>query len=100
MLPHASIDEISTHIPLRFSTLSTLRLLASTPQFPIPVTINPDQSITYNPTPNGDRIPDFSTVGFNYGNTSLPDTVGQPGTITDPDPASPSRFLRLRVPAP
>jgi hypothetical protein len=53
-----------------------LSLLAQTPQFPVPVTINPDQSITYNPTPKGDRIPDFSTVGYNYGNTPLPDEPG------------------------
>lgn len=59
-----------------FPILSPLRLLASTPQFPVPVTINPDQTITYHPLPNGDRIPDFSTVGFNYGNTPLP---GEPG---------------------
>lgn len=59
-----------------FPALSTLRLFASTPQFPVPVTINPDQSITYNPTPKGDRIPDFSTVGYNYGNTPLPGASG------------------------
>ena len=50
-----------------------LSLLAQTPQFPVPVTINPDQSLTYNPTTKGDRIPDFSTVGYNYGNSPLPD---------------------------
>ena len=49
---------------------------AQTPQFPNPVTINPDQTITLTPNPNGDRIPDFSTVGFNYGNSPLP---GEPG---------------------
>lgn len=51
-------------------------LHASTPQFPVPITINPDQSITCHPLPNGDRIPDFSTVGFNHGNTPLPDEPG------------------------
>ncbi len=45
------------------------KLVAQTPQFAVPVTINPDKSITYNPTPKGDRIPDFYTVGYNYGNT-------------------------------
>ena len=53
-----------------------LSLLAQIPQFPVPVTINPDQSITYNPTSKGDRIPDFSTVGYNYGNSPLPDEPG------------------------
>ena len=52
------------------------RLQASTPQFPNPVTINADQSLTYNPTPKGDRIPDFSTVGYNFGNSPLPDAPG------------------------
>lgn len=51
-------------------------LHASTPQFSNPITINPDQSITIAPLPNGDRIPDFSTVGFNYGNSPVP---GEPG---------------------
>ena len=55
---------------------ASLVLEAQTPQFPVPVTINPDQSITYNPTPKGDRIPDFSTVGYNYGNSPLPDEPG------------------------
>lgn len=50
--------------------------LASTPQFSLPLGINPDQSITYYPTPKGDRIPDFSTFGFQYGNTPVP---GEPG---------------------
>lgn len=49
---------------------------AQTPQFAVPVIINPDQSITYQPTPKGDRIPDFSTVGYNYGNSPLPDAPG------------------------
>ncbi len=49
---------------------------AQTPQFPNPVTINPDQTITLTPNPNGDRIPDFSTVGFNYGNSPLPGELG------------------------
>ncbi len=49
---------------------------AQTPQFSVPVTINPDQSLTCNPTPKGDRIPDFSTVGYNYGNSPLPDPSG------------------------
>ncbi|MDX6765213.1 MAG: MBG domain-containing protein [Candidatus Methylacidiphilales bacterium] len=53
-----------------------LVLHASTPQFSLPLGINPDQSITYYPYPNGDRIPDFSTVGFQYGNTPVP---GEPG---------------------
>lgn len=52
------------------------RLAASVPQFPLPLSINPDQSITYHPLPNGDRIPDFSTVGYDSGNSPLP---GEPG---------------------
>ena len=55
-------------------SLSSLR--AQTPQFAVPVIINPDQTITYQPTPKGDRISDFSTVGYNYGNTPLPDQPG------------------------
>jgi hypothetical protein len=51
-------------------------LRAVTPQFPNPITINPDQTLTYNPTPKGDRVPDFSTVGYNYGNSPLPDEPG------------------------
>ncbi len=49
---------------------------AQTPQFPNPVTINPNGTISIGSNPNGDRIPDFSTVGFNYGNTPVP---GEPG---------------------
>ncbi len=60
---------------LLFAVLTAVSL-ASTPQFPVPLTINPDHSITYHPLPNGDRIPDFSTVGYNYGNTPLPDEPG------------------------
>ncbi len=52
------------------------RLEANTPQFPNPIAINPDQTITYSPTPKGDMIPDFSTVGYNFGNTPLPDEPG------------------------
>ncbi len=63
------------------AALSPVRLESSVPQFPVPVTINPDQSITYNPTPKGDRIPDFSTVGYNYGNSPLP---GEPGGFQVP----------------
>ena len=48
-------------------------LRSQTPQFVVPVVINADQSITYQPTPKGDRISDFSTVGYNYGNSALPD---------------------------
>jgi autotransporter-associated beta strand protein len=59
----------------------SLELQASTPQFPNPITINPDQTLTYNPTPKGDRVPDFSTVGYNYGNSPLPD---EPGGIAVP----------------
>ncbi len=49
---------------------------AQNPQFAVPVIINADQSITYQPTPKGDRIPDFSTVGYNYGNSPLPNAPG------------------------
>ncbi len=56
-------------------------LEASTPQFSLPLGINPDQSITYYPNPNGDRIPDFSTAGFNYGNTPVP---GEPAGYNVP----------------
>jgi len=59
-----------------YFALGVLQAIASTPQYPNPVTINPDQSITILPLPNGDRIPDFSTAGFNYGNTPVP---GEPG---------------------
>lgn len=52
------------------------KLAASVPQFAVPVIINPDQSITYQPTPKGDRISDFSTVGYNSGNSALPDEPG------------------------
>ncbi len=51
-------------------------LHAQTPQFPNPVTITPDGNILITPNPNGDRIPDFSTVGFNYGDSPLPDEPG------------------------
>ena len=53
-------------------TLSTI-LAAPAPQFNIPVVINADQTITYQPTPKGDRICDFSTVGYNNSNSPLPD---------------------------
>lgn len=46
---------------------------APTAQFVVPVVINPDQTITYQPTPNGDRICDYSTVGYNNGSCPLPD---------------------------
>jgi hypothetical protein len=71
------------------------QLVSSTPQYAVPLVINPDQTITYQPTPAGDRISDFSTVGFNYGNTPLPNEPGgyqvpvivtlqpQPGDQTD-----------------
>ena len=52
------------------------QLEAASPQYSVPVIINPDQTITYQPTPKGDRISDFSTVGYNYGNTPLPDQPG------------------------
>lgn len=52
------------------------QLESASPQYSIPVIINPDQTITYQPTPKGDRISDFSTVGYNYGNTPLPDQPG------------------------
>ena len=48
-------------------------LRGQTPQYAVPVIINADQTITYQPTPKGDRISDFSTVGYNYGNSVLPD---------------------------
>ena len=56
--------------------LCSRALLAQTPQFSVPVTIAPDQFLTCNPTPKGGRIPDFSTVGYNYGNSPLPDPSG------------------------
>ena len=46
---------------------------APAPQFAVPVIINADQTITYQPTPKGDRICDFSTVGYNNSNSPLPD---------------------------
>ena len=49
-----------------------LTIWCATPQYDIPVIINPDTTITYQPTPKGDRISDFSTVGYNYGNSPLP----------------------------
>ncbi len=51
-------------------------LAGQTPQFSLPLSIGANQTITYLPNPNGDRIPDFSTVGWNYGNTPLPDAPG------------------------
>ena len=73
---------LGTLRPLAFVCIHTIlaalcpRLAAQTPQFAVPVIINPGQTITYQPTPKGDRIPDFSTVGYNYGNSALPNQPG------------------------
>ena len=76
------------------------QLEAATPQCSIPVIINPDQTIIYQPTPKGDRISDFSTVGYNYGNSALDAEFDDRTYVVVPaagGPASARAFLRFVV---
>jgi hypothetical protein len=42
-------------------------------QSPAPVTLGPSAKLVYNPTPQGDRIADFSYAGYGGGGIALPD---------------------------
>ncbi len=77
------------------------RLESASPQYGVPVIINPDQTITYQPTPKGDRISDFSTVGYNYGNSPLPNEPGgyQVPVIVTLPPQSGDQTDRIQAPA-
>ena len=76
------------------------QLEAVSPQNSVPVFINPDQTITYQPTPKGDRISDFFTLGYNYGNSALDAEFDDRTYVVVPaagGPASPRAFLRFVV---